>query len=304
MPNKKHLTTLLLILFAFAGYGTATDPSTAGRTVRFERISPVRRIPLEQGTTLFDFGKDAFGTLELTYPAVRQERLLILLGEKLLQGRIDAHPGGSIRYSETVLEVYPGQDHYLLHLAPDKRNTQPGAALLPDSFGVVLPFRYAEIRNAAQEISASQVRQKALFTLFDDQNSAFTSSDTILNQVWDLCKYSIKATSFAGLYIDGDRERIPYEADAYINQMGHFCTDNRYAMAGHTLEWFMTHPTWPTEWILHTALIADELFQYSGDLDLIRRYYPLLKEKSLTSLAREDGLISTTTGKVDGWLMH
>ena len=52
----------------------------------------------------------------------------------------------------------------------------------------------------------------------------------ILNQVWDLCKYSIKATTFNGLYVDGDRERIPYEADAYLNQLSHYTTDREYAI--------------------------------------------------------------------------
>ena len=67
----------------------------------------------------------------------------------------------------------------------------------------------------------------------DDFSSEFTSSDTILNQIWDLCKYTIKATSFAGLYIDGDRERIPYEADAIINQLSHYCVDGaQYLLEG------------------------------------------------------------------------
>ncbi|MGI6302875.1 MAG: hypothetical protein ACOX52_17715 [Verrucomicrobiota bacterium] len=55
-------------------------------------------------------------------------------------------------------------------------------------------------------------------------------------------------TSFAGIYIDGDRERIPYEGDAYINQLGHYAVDREYAIARRTIEHFMDHPTWPTEW--------------------------------------------------------
>ncbi|NDD49049.1 MAG: hypothetical protein EBZ28_04215, partial [Alphaproteobacteria bacterium] len=49
---------------------------------------------------------------------------------------------------------------------------------------------------------------------FDESASSFDSSDEVLNQIWDFCKYSMKATSFCGYYVDGDRERIPYEADA------------------------------------------------------------------------------------------
>jgi hypothetical protein len=113
-----------------------------------------------------------------------------------------------------------------------------------------------------------------------------------------LCKYSIKATSFTGLYIDGDRERIPYEADAYINQLGHYCTDREYDMARSTIGHFMNHPTWPTEWQLHVVLLAYQDYCYSGDTELLKKYYEQLKTKTLVDLVREDGLISTTTGKV------
>ena len=53
-----------------------------------------------------------------------------------------------------------------------------------------------------------------------------------------------------GLYIDGDRERIPYEADALINQLSHYALDTEYSLARNTFEHLMLHPTWPTEWHL------------------------------------------------------
>ena len=167
-----------------------------------------------------------------------------------------------------------------------------------------MPFRYVEIRNAGRPITASDLKQKAWFCHFDESQSNFSCSDTVLNQVWDLCKYSIKATSFTGLYIDGDRERIPYEADAYINQLGHYCTDRECGMAQNTIVHFMDHPTWPTEWLLHMALMMYQDYYYSGDISLLKKYYGQLRNKTLIDLAREDGLISTTTGKVTGDLMR
>jgi hypothetical protein len=41
----------------------------------------------------------------------------------------------------------------------------------------------------------------------------------MLDRVWDLCHYSIKATTFAGVFVDGDRERLACEADAYLTQL-------------------------------------------------------------------------------------
>ena len=138
------------------------------------------------------------------------------------------------------------------------------------------------------------VIQLAHFSYWDESASSFTSNDDILNQVWDLCKYSIKATTFNGLYVDGERERIPYEADAYLNQLSHYTTDREYAMARRTIEYFMKHPTWPTEWQQHVALLIYADYMYTGNSELIERYYEPLKHKTLFELSNEDGLITST----------
>jgi arylsulfatase A-like enzyme len=282
--------------------GSFAGNITTGNFFQVEKISPVEFKKIGD-TYLVDFGKDAFGTLELDYDAQKAEALTVRLGEKILNGRIDMNPGGTIRYQEVILNVSPEKQHYILDLPPDKRNTSGDAILLPDSFGVIMPFRYCEIDNASMSIKPENIRQKAYFYYFDYDQSSFNSSDEILNQVWDICKYSMKATSFAGLYIDGDRERIPYEADAYINQLGHYCTDREYAIAKQTIEYFMDHPTWPTEWLLHTALMIYQDYYYTGDTELIKEYYDILKNKTLIGLVREDGLISSQTGKVTGEFM-
>ena len=82
-----------------------------------------------KGSYFVDFGKDAFGTLELTYDTRKAGTLVFHLGEKLKDGRIDRKPGGTIRYQEVKLDVKPGQKQYTLALTPDKRNTT-GAAVL------------------------------------------------------------------------------------------------------------------------------------------------------------------------------
>ena len=300
--NRLFFVTAVFVCLSFAGQSVAQV--TPKKIFQTEYIAPVSLTKTADGTYFIDFGKDAFGTLELTYKAKEAEKLVICLGEKLLNGKIDPNPGGSIRYAEVTLPVSPDKVKYTLQLQADKRNTSGAAVLLPDSFGVVMPFRYAEIKNAVQTISAANVRQKAFFHVFDEKQSDFNCSDTILNQVWNICKYSMKATSFTGLYIDGDRERIPYEADAYLNQLGHYCTDRDYRMAERTIEYFMSHPTWPTEWQLHVVLMAYQDFCYSGDTQLLKKYYEQLKTKTLIDLAREDGLISTTTGKVTDEFMQ
>lgn len=287
--------------------GTFGEELTSSNWFQIEKIKPVNFKRNSDGSYFADFGKDAFGTLALHYTATKKETLNIRLGEKLKDGKIDMQPGGTIRAAEVTLKVSPNQNEYQIELIPDNRNTNEMAVSLPDSFPVIMPFRYVEISGDSDfpksEIKAEDLTQIVYHTYFNDFASSFTCSDTILNRVWDLCKYSQKATSFAGYYVDGDRERIPYEADAYLNQLSHYSVDNEYAIARKTIEYFMRKPTWPTEWQLHVALLFYADYQYTGNTELIKKYYEPLKYKTLMELEYRDGLISTQSPKLNGEFM-
>lgn len=220
------------------------------------------------------------------------------------ENTLNRNPKGTIRYQKAIVPGFQKGIQTTVILHKDKRNTNKKAIQLPDSFGVIMPFRYCEIENLKIPISEVKIRQKAIYHSFDDDASSFQSSDTILNQIWDLCKHTIKATTFTGYYVDGDRERIPYEADAYINQLSHYAVDSKYSMARRTNEFFIEHPTWPTEWILHTAKMFYYDYLYTGDSKSIEKYYDKLKAKTLIELAREDGLISTYSKNLNNELMH
>ncbi|MFZ2339599.1 MAG: alpha-L-rhamnosidase C-terminal domain-containing protein [Bacteroidales bacterium] len=273
--------------------GKFTDYCTTGNRLVETEIRPRKVVRTGNDSWFADFGKDAFGKLLIELNPEKKDTIVIHLGEKLSgENRIDREPGGTIRYHRIIVPVEPGKTRYVAEIPPDQRNTGPAAVHLPDSAGVVTPFRYCEIENLNNE--PDRIIQKALWHYFDDSSSAFISSDTILNRVWDISKYTIKATSFAGIYIDGDRERIPYEADAYINQLGHYYTDREFSMARRTNEYFIDHPTWPTEWILQTVLMFYNDFMHTGNPESVAKFYKELQHKTLASLARPDGLISSS----------
>ena len=273
--------------------GTFTDKITTSNSSQIEKIFPQSHRKNVDGSYFLDFGKAAFGTLTLHYRPEKKETLTVRVGEKLLDGQIDRKPGGTIRYQELQMEVYPEKDTYPISLVPDKRNTNAMAVAMPDSFPVILPFRYAEIEGASSKLDPSKQEQIAFFNYFDYHTSAFSSSDTVLNRVWDLCKYTMKATTFVGYYVDGDRERIPYEADSYLNQLTHYAMDNEYAIARKTIEYFfVSKPTWPTEWQLHVAMMVYQDYLFTGNTEIIEKYYERLKAKTLMALEVEDGFIS------------
>jgi hypothetical protein len=260
---------------------------------------PVRVLRRADGTDFVDFGKALFGTviLRLRQP-VENGEILVGLGECLAAAdTVERQPKGTIRFREMAVELKPGQTEYRVAIPSEKRNTTcPPAVPLPPGIGEVLPFRYAEVRGLSRPLQADEIVRLATHYPFDDEAASFSSSSAELDQVWDLCRHSIKATSVAGIYIDGDRERIAYEADAYINQLCHYGVDAEYAMARVSHEYLITQPTWPTEWQFHCLLIAWADYEYTGDSRSLAACYDDLQAKTLCALAREDGLVSTETG--------
>lgn len=75
---------------------------------------------------------------------------------------------------------------------------------MPSYIGEVVPFRYVELENYGGNAEQALLVRNAVYYPYNEKASYFESSDSILNQVWDLCKYSVKATSFTGQFIDGD----------------------------------------------------------------------------------------------------
>lgn len=259
--------------------------------------------PLKE-VSMIDFGKDGFAQLILTLTSQKDnDSVTVHLGEAIKDGRVDRNPGGTIRYQKYRLVLNKGTHTYKVNIRKDARNTGRAAILMPAYIGEVLPFRYCEIEHYDNALTLKEVARETVHYPFDDSASYFQCDNDVLNQIWDLCKYSIKATSFAGIYVDGDRERIPYEADALINQLCHYGVDREYSMARRSHEYLLQHPTWPTEWILQAVLIAWYDYMYTGDSRSLKANYDILKARTLMQLQEKNGLISTTTGLITPQLL-
>ncbi len=260
--------------------------------VRLFPQAPVAITNLAPGLVMVDFGRVAFGNLQLIPPPGATGTVTVHFGEASAAGRIHRQPPGTVRYARAEVVLQGGAS---MVVAPpvDKRNTtHPSAVRLPAEWGVVLPFRWVEIEGWPGPFRADQItRQAAFASTWDDQAAAFASSDPVLDRIWELCRYSIKATTFAGMYVDGDRERIPYEADAYLNQLGHYACDPDPQMARDTFDYLMKKPTWPTEWAFHMIFIAHADWLQTGDRDWLAARYESLKPKLLRERVREDGLL-------------
>ncbi|MEM6778357.1 MAG: family 78 glycoside hydrolase catalytic domain [Planctomycetota bacterium] len=267
--------------------------------VRLIQQTPESIQPIEDRATLIDFGKVAYGNLQMPIPKGRGT-VNVHFGEKLKGGRVDRSPPGTVRYGTTVIRKGGQRGTWIVPAPVDARNTEqagvvyanPPAVLTPSRWRSVMPFRWVEFEGLDQDYPFDQVQRRAAFSATWNADAAkFECSDPLLNDIWDLCKYSIKATTFAGVYVDGDRERIPYEADAYLNQLSHYTTDDDVTMAARTFDWLMENGTWPTEWAPHMVLMAHAEWMQNGDVDWLTHRYEALKTKTLLHRVGDDGLV-------------
>ena len=282
---------------------TASDPSMPPRLPLVSSlIEPEEVLELGPGHIFVAFPAVAYGTIVLDFSANHPAgELLVELGEHRVGDSVwrsasDGYtPEINLFFRSALLTTNGSAGRRRLEFP---QSTVAGAAPLPNGLSDIQPFRYVEIQGDADALRAMRVLQEAVNYPFDDSASHFSSSDPVLNDVWEMSRYTMKATSAFGLYVDGNRERLPYEADAYINQLGHYSVDAEYSLARYTYAYLLKNPTWPTEWFLHNHVLAWRDYEYTADDAYLAAHYDELVRFLLLPLAREDGLISTRTGLV------
>jgi len=292
----------------------------------FEDRNPIRyhtkyaRKTLQKvdGTWFIDFGRSAFAyaVFSLYYPEtdsepvkgktmpvrtdsetnpIMEKTITVRIGEKAIGDSIDRVPGAGVLCKEYPLTIRRGLHEYVLEI-PRFVSNYPHSQVMPEHMREVIPFRYCELDCDDNTIMLLSANQQAIHTVFDDEASGFTSSSEMLNDIYNLCKYSIKVNTFNGDYAASQRERMMYEADSYIHQMGHYAVDREFSVARYSLQNMIFHATWPTEWISQSLMMAWADYLHTGNKEVIETLYDELKPKTLLALTTGNGLISTRTG--------
>lgn len=282
--------------------------SAAQARVITTRELPTKAIHRPDDVWFLDFGRDAFGTVELDVPVKSAAPIVVRLGEVAAAGGdalsvpMPGSPACSRRFRELRMELLPGQRCRVAlprPMADDGYQTRgydcTGARTIacPAHIGEMMPFRYVEIAGAPADFRPEQVARIMAHYPFDDQASGFQSTDADLNRVWDFCKYTVKATSCFGIYIDGDRERLVYAGDAWIAQLAHAALDSDYTLGSVTLARLLEEGCWCYEWALVLPAMAWTDYMHTGDREFLQRHYAALHTMALWDLKRADGLLVT-----------
>jgi alpha-L-rhamnosidase len=240
-----------------------------------ENLYLVERAPAElidkgNGHYYFDFGKEIVASMRLTLEGQDGQTIQLRLAEELEGPQTPKYKARTaVTYDETWT------------LRKGKQSIE--------NFGY-RGFRYGEILNAPHKLDKSNITALVLQYPFDDDASGFTSSEPLLNEIWELCRYSIKATNI-DLYQDcPTRERGPYEGDAWINQLSHYAVDRDFAFARYTTEYLLYRPTWPTEYKPAMTLMAWDDYMATGSGKLLEEHYDILKTKTPDGQMQPNGL--------------
>jgi hypothetical protein len=280
-------------------YQSSTNLWANRYPLHFEKASPVLVTNTAPGRWFVDFGQDAFSYVTLNFNgASNQTEVEARFGEMASGFAVDTNPPARslVHYTNVVFDL-PGDAGLYSVRPPSHPPYNPRRTINPPAkFGVVMPFRYFELIHFPGTLTAADVKQERLLSEFDTNAASFDSSSPALNQIWNLCRNSMQILAFDGVYVDGDRERTPYEADAYINQLSAYAVNPEFTMPRYTFEYLLQNPTWPTEWKLHMIFIAWADYLQTGNSDLLSRHYDDLKPDLLAWAATGNGLIKGFPG--------
>ncbi|MBQ9367343.1 MAG: hypothetical protein IJT83_06140 [Victivallales bacterium] len=258
--------------------------------MQFEPVAIEERNSKHLPSGVYDFGRDAFARFYLEYECDTANDVELVLGEVLKDGRINREPGGSRTCYVMTCHLEAGKGRVDFEF-PKHGQWLYGQCMVEPELGV---FRYVEVNGCLK--SATPVRT-VLHAPFDDAASEFHCSDATLEKIWEFCKYSIKATSVFGVFVDGERERLPYEGDAYINGLGWVALSSDYAILRRSIDALFLWPTWPTEWHLILCCIIRIYYLYSGDIESVLRWYTGLQSKLMLDYLVFDHPLSTDGNK-------
>lgn len=211
------------------------------------------------GNYYLELDKEIIGGLQITFPdGVQDAKITLRYGEQATNN--------VVKYTMNTGNKY--EEFWTLKAGPQTIK----------NWGMK-NFRYIEILGSPVAITADMVKGIALRTEFDDEESYFESSSSLLEEVYELCKYTIKATN-QDVFVDSQsRERLAYEGDLMVNALSSFAVSRNYALNRHSAEYLLYNQTWPTEYKQINIMGLWEDYMYTGNFDALERNYSKLKEK-------------------------
>lgn len=223
---------------------------------RFERAgASVER--LSGGDWLIDLKQEIVGGIKLSFDGVADGKVDLYYGEQLNgDGTVKWHMNTDNKYRETFTLKAGRQTIETIDL---------------------LTYRYVQISGYDNLLTENDVRGLEVRAEFDDNDSYFDSSSQLLNEIFALTKNTIKYTTQDIMVDSQSRERRCYEGDLLINALASYAVSSDIGAVQLSLEYILTHKTDFLDYRLMPVMIAKQHYLYTGNDEIIRKYFDILK---------------------------
>lgn len=231
----------------------------ASENMRRYEVSPVKIEEKEKGHYFVDFGRELVGGIHIDafYLGIKPSEFVLRYGEEL-------NADGTVKYRMRTGNVY------------EETWTLKNGMQSCETIGMKT-FRYVDIYCGQVVFPADAVKGVAYRQAFEEEASDFSSSSQVLNEIYELTKYTIKVTN-QNLYVDSQsRERAPYEGDILLNALASYAVSDHYSLARFSNAYVVRERTWPAEYPMYAVLGAYWDYMYTGDKSFLEEYYPFLK---------------------------
>lgn len=187
--------------------------------LKLHEVCPIRFKNKGRGNYFVDFGREAEGYLKVTFHGgKRGDKVLIRFAEELREGKADEiyYP---LRCLDKKTSWKKREEQQLIYYL---KGANP--ELFDEQFDYT-GFRYVELYHSPP-IHREDVHMlvRTLYSEKDDRKSYFSSSSHILNEIWELCKYTMKVGTEEQYFDCPTRERGQYIGDGYIEVLTNFYT--------------------------------------------------------------------------------
>jgi hypothetical protein len=249
--------------------------------VRREVKVPVAVRELSPGDYLVDYGRTWIGGLALRLAGVAGQAVDVRYGQVT-----DGH--ARVRYQTSAGNTY--RDVWTLGDGPRHLET----------WGLRV-FRYVNVLGAEAGLTPSDLTAVAYVYPFGPASGTgpgtFTSSDPALDEIWRFSRDTLEATNLNLLVDSWERERAPYEADAYLQLLGNLATSGDASLGTYSARYLLARRTWPTEWPMYAVLAMYEAYLHTGDPRPLRECYGQLAASLPEAwLDPATGLVRKVTG--------
>ncbi|MFC2135383.1 alpha-L-rhamnosidase C-terminal domain-containing protein [Bacteroidota bacterium] len=153
----------------------------------------------------------------------------------------------------------------------------------------------------ADTLDESNIKFIAIRNPFDDTAGNFISSDTLLNEIYNFCKRSMKHLNVDFYWDTPQNERLAYEGGAIIQQMTSYTMDREYALPRFAAEYQYYEPTWPHEYKMQSIFMGWEDYLYTGNIESIKKHWDKLKEKKYVVDESTNFLIENVAASALDW---